>query len=107
MAEIRIKVTTSELRQAISKFNSCKNEMANAYQQMATEAMSLNSTWDGEASNAFMEQFSELITNIRTSDQTIEQAVKGLEAAAGFYEEAEEELTSHGSGMTEAPPFSG
>lgn len=107
MADIRIKVTTGELRQAISKFNECKNEMTNAYQQMATEAMALNSSWDGEASNAFMEQFSELITNIRTSDQTIEQAVKGLETAAEIYEEVEEGISSHGSGMTEAPPFNG
>ncbi|MBP3522977.1 MAG: WXG100 family type VII secretion target [Clostridia bacterium] len=107
MADIRIKVTTDELRQAISKFNTCKDEMAQAYAQMSTEAMTLNSSWDGEASQAFMEQFSELITNIRTSDATIEQAVKGLEAAAGFFEAAEEDISSMGEGMTEAPAFNG
>lgn len=105
MANIKIKVSTDELKQAISKFNTCKQEMAQAYSQMAMEAMSLNSSWDGEANRAFMDQFSEMITNIRTSDATIEQAVKGLEAAAGFYGDAENKNTSQGESMTEASPF--
>lgn len=107
MAGERIKVTTAELRQAIAKFNTCKAEMAAAYGQMSAEAMALNGSWDGEASQAFMDRFSELITNIRTSDATIEQAVKGLETAAQAYEEAEEANVSSGDGMAEAPSFKG
>lgn len=107
MAGERIKVTTAELRQAIAKFNTCKAEMAAAYGQMSTEAMVLNGSWDGEASQAFMDRFSELVANIRTSDATIEQAVKGLETAAQAYEEAEEANVSSGDGMAEAPSFKG
>ena len=105
MAGERIKVTSSELRQAIAKFNTCKSEMQNAYSQMAMEVMALNSSWDGEASQAFMEQFSELIANIRTSDATIEQAVKGLEVAANVYEEVEETNIGIGDSVMEAPAF--
>lgn len=103
----RIKVTTAELRQAIARFNNCKAEMAAAYGQMSTEAMVLNGSWDGEASQAFMKQFGELVANIRTSDATIEQAVRGLEIAAQAYEEAEEANVSGGGGMAEAPTFKG
>jgi len=107
MAGERIKVTSDELRQAIAKFNTCKEEMAQAYGQMSTEVMTLNSYWDGEASQAFIDQFSEMIANIRTSDATIEQAVKGLETAAQAYEAAEESNVSIGDSMTEAPNFAG
>lgn len=107
MAGERIKVTSAELRQAIAKFKVCQQEMAAAYGQMSMEAMTLNSSWDGEASQAFMEQFSELITNIRTSEPTIEQAVKGLETAAQAYEEAEELNASIGESMPEPPSFNG
>ena len=107
MAEIRIKVKTEELRAAITKFNTCKDEMAQAYSQMSTEVLALNSSWDGEANQAFTDRFSELINNIRTSDATIEQAVKGLETAATAYENAENENVGTGESMTEAPGFFG
>lgn len=105
MANIRIKVTTDELRQAISKFNTCRQEMTQAYSQMAMEAMSLNSSWNGEASRTFMDQFSEMINNIRTSEPTIEQAVKGLEVAAREYRIAEGENITDGNNMKEGSPF--
>lgn len=105
MAGERIKVDTSELRQAIRKFNICKEEMAQAYAQMSAEVMALNSSWDGEASQAFMEQFSELVANIRTSDATIEQAVKGLEVAVQAYDDAESDNSKIAESVPEAPPF--
>lgn len=105
MAGERIKVTSDELRQAIAKFNMCKEEMAQAYGQMSTEVMVLNGSWDGEASQAFMDRFTELVTNIRTSDETIEQAVESLEKAAQAYELAEEQNTAIGEGVPDAPPF--
>ena len=107
MAAIRIKVKTDELRTAITKFETCKDELQQAYGRMASEVMALNSSWDGEASVAFMDRFSELINNIKTSDATIDQAVAGLKTAAEIYEEEENELATHGDSMTEAPSFKG
>lgn len=105
MAEIRIKVKYEELMQAVNKFNTCKSELAAAYGQMATEAMTLNNYWDGPASQAFLDRFSQLQENIRTSDATIEQAVKGLQEAAEIYAEVEETISNQN--MTEAPSFDG
>lgn len=107
MADIRIKVNTDELRAAMDKFNTCKAEMAAAYGQMSTEVMALNATWDGEASTAFMERFSELVVNIRTSDATIEQAVNGLKTAVDIFDNTENDVSTHGQNMTEAPSFAG
>lgn len=107
MSDYRIKVTTSELRDAINKFNTCKDELAMAYGQMSTEVLALNSTWNGDASVAFVDRFSEMVTNIRTSDATIEQAVKGLQVAADEYDAAEEETSGWLESMPDASPFNG
>lgn len=105
MSEIRIKVTSDELRRTMNKFNTCKEEMAQAYKQMSVEAKALSSTWEGEASQAFMNRFDELIANISTSDATIEQAVAGLEAAAQAYEKAESGNVKIGQNMRKASRF--
>jgi len=105
MSEIRIKVTSDKLRQAMNRFNTCKEEMAQAYRQMSSEVKALSSTWEGEASQAFMSRFDELIANISTSDATIDQAVAGLEAAAQAYENAESGNVKIGQNMRKASTF--
>ncbi len=103
MAAIKIKVTYQELMQAVNKFNTCKAELAAAYSQMATEAMTLNNYWDGPASQAFFDRFSQLVENIRTSDGTIDQAVKGLQEAAAIYAEVEKTISMQN--MPQPPTF--
>lgn len=105
--EERIVVDVEVIRETISKFNQCKSELQNAYQQMATEVMALNSSWNGEASEAFIEKFGQLTANIKTSDGTIAQAVKGLQVAADVYTELENESTTAWDSATEANPFQG
>lgn len=107
MSEVKIKVEVSELHDAISKFQTCKDQLATAYGQMSTEVMALNNTWNGPASDAFVERFGELVANIRTSDATIEQAIAGLKEAADIYEEVEIAQESTWTGATEASPFNG
>lgn len=103
-----IKADIPALQNAISKFRTCKDQLATAYGQMATEAMSLDATWNGEANAAFMDRFAELTANIRTSDATIDQAVTGLQTAVDEYTEAENLASSMLDGMTEATsPFGG
>lgn len=103
----RINVSIDELNAAITKFNNCKQEMSAAYGQMATEVLALGSTWNGAASEAFINRFGELTTNIRTSDATIEQAVQGLQTAVEEYTKAEQEASQLLGSMTDASPFAG
>ena len=69
--------------------------------------MALNASWNGQASEAFIEKFGQLTANIKTSDGTIAQAVKGLQVAADVYEELENESTSVWDSAPEASPFQG
>lgn len=101
------KVNYAALESGISKFNTCKAELADAYMKMSTEAMALCNTWKSPASQAFMNRMSELIANIKTSDATIEQAVQGLQTALETFREAENMTTSLLSNMAEVSPFSG
>jgi len=101
------KVNYAALEGAISKFNTCKAELADAYQKMATEAMSLGNTWKSPASQTFMSRMSELVANIRTSDGTVEQAVQGLQVALDTFREAEATASSLLSSMEDVSPFGG
>ncbi|MBE5801778.1 MAG: WXG100 family type VII secretion target [Clostridiales bacterium] len=108
MASIdRINVSIEELSNTISKFSTAKEQLAAAYGQMATEVMALNSSWNGAASEAFVNRFSDLTNNIRTSDATMEQSIAGLKTAVEEYTRAEEEASSLLGSMTDASPFNG
>ena len=109
MATIRILVTEDKFDEAIAKFQTCKDQFAAAYNQMSTEILALNSTWNGPASEAAVEQFSQLIANLRTSDATVEQAVTGLKKAAEIYRNTHNAVVEWWDGIAEvsASPFGG
>ena len=107
MADYRIKVSVEELKATIARFRTCKDELQNAYQRMDSAVTVLNSSWNGEASEAFFNKYGELARNVHTSDPTMEQAIIGLEKAAEIYEETEATASAIGEGMTDAPAFQG
>lgn len=107
MSEVKITVDVEKLRETVTKFQSCKEQLATAYGQMSTEVLAVNSTWNGAASDAFVDRFSELAANIRTSDATIEQAIVGLKNAAAIYEQVAGEVSSDWSGASESSGFQG
>ncbi|MBR5546628.1 MAG: WXG100 family type VII secretion target [Clostridia bacterium] len=107
MSEYKIKVSQEELQNTISQFQSAKEQLTTAYGQMAAEVMALNSSWNGAASEAFVNRFSELTANIKTSDATMEQAITGLKTAAEIYEEVTEAVSGMWSGASDASPFNG
>ena len=107
MADYKIKVSVEELRNTVNKFKTCKQELTAAYSRMNTAITVLNSSWNGEASEAFFNRFSELARNVQTSDPTMDQAITGLEKAAGIYEETEGTNAGIADSMTDAPAFQG
>ncbi|MBR6668673.1 MAG: WXG100 family type VII secretion target [Clostridia bacterium] len=107
MSEYRLKVSVEEMQETIGKFTNAKDQLAAAYGQMAAEVMALNSSWNGQASEAFVNRFSELTANIKTSDATMEQAITGLKTAAEIYEEVTADVSGMWSGAAEANPFNG
>ena len=102
----RIKVSEDALRNTVNKYNTCKNQFAAAYGQMAAEVLSLNASWNGTASDAYVNTFSELIVNIRTGDASLDEAITGLQKAIDEYVGANNIIVGMLQGMTEASsPF--
>lgn len=89
MANDRITSSTEAFSAAVSQFNNCKNALQNAYLQMQSAVFTLDSTWNGDASEAFKAQFLKLSNNLKTSDGTIETAIKDIQMVIAGHEEVE------------------
>lgn len=89
MANDRITSSAEAFSAAVSQFNNCKDALQNAYLQMTSAVFTLDSTWNGEASEAFKAQFLKLSNNLKTSDGTIDTAVKDIQMVVAGHEEME------------------
>lgn len=95
------------LASAISQFESANSDAQNAYMQMTDAVFALDSTWNGEASEAFKDSYNNLLTNLKTSDSTLEKALTDLKKAQVVYEGIETTLESILAALTESTdPFS-
>ena len=98
MADI-IHVDTGAMRSAAVKFKSCQQEMENAYLTMSNAVRELDSTWNGEASEAFKNQFNDLCKNIEQTEAKVNDAVDETLKAADLYDEVEASLESTFGGL--------
>lgn len=103
-----IRVTPEEFVNTISQFKSSKDMAQNAYLQMIAAVFALDNTWDGEANEAFKASFNDLVNNLKTSDATLDEAVKDLENAKVMYENVEYEIKGLMDSMSDTTdPFKG
>lgn len=93
MANDRILSSTEAFEAAVSQFNNAKQSLQNAYLQMTSAVFTLDSTWNGEASEAFKSQYNDLATNLRTSDGTIDTAIKDIQMIIAGHSEMEETMS--------------
>lgn len=98
MADI-IKVSVEEMRAAVNSFKSCQNELENAYLTMSNAVRTVDSTWNGDASEAFKNQFDALYKNIEQTEAKVQDAIDEVSKAAELYEEAETNLESTFGGL--------
>ena len=89
MADI-IHVSTAELRNAVSKYNTCKGQLQTAYLQMSNAVRTVDSSWNGDASEAFKAQFDRMYKNIEQTEAKVQDAVDELTKAAEIYDEIEQ-----------------
>ena len=89
MADI-IHVSTEELRDAVSKYNTQKTQLQMAYLQMSNAVRTVDSTWNGDASEAFKAQFDQMYKHIEQTEQKVQDAVDELTKAAEIYDEIEQ-----------------
>lgn len=88
----RILTSAEALATAEAKFEECKNRVQTAYLQMTSAVFTLDTTWNGEASEAFKNQYNDLQNNLKSSDTTLEKAINDLKQAKVIYNDVETQL---------------
>ncbi|MCD7844856.1 MAG: WXG100 family type VII secretion target [Oscillospiraceae bacterium] len=105
MADI-IHVSTEELRNAVSKYNTCKSQLQIAYLTMSNAVRTVDTTWNGDASEAFKAQFDLTYKNLEQTEEKVQDAVDELTQAADIYDEIEQTNTSTFQGLDQGTsPF--
>ena len=92
--EGRILVSTQDLMNASSEFQSRNTAINDVTGQMLTLARGLNSQWEGESATAFINRFNELEDDMQMINKMISEHVKDLQEMAAAYEKAEQQVAS-------------
>lgn len=80
-----IKVSPERLIQASSEFSSQGTNIANLTSEMVNLATSLSSAWEGEASNAYINKFKSLESDIQVLIRMIQEHTNDLQQMAELY----------------------
>ena len=91
MADV-LKVTPEELQNTANQFKSYQQTLQTAYLQMSNAVRSLDTTWNGEASEQFKTQFDSMYKNLEQTEQKMTDAVDELMKAFDIYTEAENSI---------------
>lgn len=106
MANDRITSSEEEFNAAVTQFNTCKQSLQNAYLQMTNAVFQLDSSWNGEASEAFKTQYGKLSKNLQSSDTTIDTAINDIKTVIASHAEITDELSASFSALTDTTdPF--
>ncbi len=89
MADV-IHVSSEELRNAVSKYNTQKGQLQTAYLQMSNAVRQVDGSWNGDASEAFKQQFEQLYKNIEQTEAKVQDAVDEMSKAAEIFDEVEQ-----------------
>ena len=106
MAE-RILVTTEEMRQTATNYQSAQGELQNAFSQLDSALKILESCWKGPAYMALRTQWQIAYGNIKRADDKMQDAIDELNKVANLFDENESTLqSSFGALDTGTDPFS-
>jgi WXG100 family type VII secretion target len=92
MAE-RILVSTEEMRNTVSTYESNKSKQQTAYLQMSNAVRTLDGFWDGPASEVFKGAFNALYKNLETSEQRMQDAIDELKKSADLYDQTNDDIS--------------
>ena len=88
MADV-LKVTPEELQSTANQFKTYQSNLQTAYLQMSDAVRSLDTTWNGEASEQFKTQFDAMYKNLSQTEAKMTDAIDELLKAHDIYQEAE------------------
>ena len=105
MADV-LKVTPEELKNTASQFKTYQGNLQTAYLQMSDAVRTLDTTWNGEASEQFKSQFDAMYKNLSQTEQKMTDAIDELLKAADIYEEVENSIKGQVDALEEGTsPF--
>ena len=106
MAE-KITVSTEEMQQTLSVYSAQKGMQSAAFNNMKSAVTTLSSTWEGEAYNAFRQQFEMFYKNIQQSEEKMQDAVDELRKTSDLFLETENKAKTDAGGLdVGTSPFS-
>ena len=94
-----LKVTPEKLSQASSEFGTAANQVNQITQQMLQIVRSTNSTWQGEAANAYTQKFNALDEDMQQIFRMITEHSTDLQEMATQYQQAEQANMELGESM--------
>ena len=105
MADV-LKVTPEELQSTANQFKTYQGNLQTAYLQMSDAVRSLDTTWNGEASEQFKTQFDAMYKNLSQTEQKMGDAIDELLKAHDIYQEAENAIKGQVDALEEGTsPF--
>ncbi len=105
MAE-RILVNTEEIMTTVSQYESARDSKNASLSAMKSAVESLDASWDGMASEAFVGVFNALQNNLAASDMIMEDAITELKNVANTAEELENKTSQAHSSLDTGEAFS-
>ena len=86
----QVLVTPEQLESTSNEFQSIGTQVASTTQQMLDVVKNLNSSWQGEASAAYLMKFQNHNEDIQQIKAMINEHVRDLQEMAGIYRKAEQ-----------------
>lgn len=102
----KVLYTADAMVAAYTSFQNCQHDVEDAILRMTSAVFTLDSSWNGEASEAFKASYNGLKGNLDTSTPSLEKAINDLKTAQATYEDVETTLESLLQAMEEvSDPF--
>ncbi len=99
MAADIIKVSTAEMNQTISKYESARSTMQQAFSSLDSAKQHIDRCWDGPAKLIYMAKWANISANIKRSNDAIDATINSLKNVINQMTQAEEDVGSKVSSL--------
>ena len=94
-----LKVTPEKLTEGAANFGNSGKTVSSLTSEMMTTVKNLSTVWEGEASAAYVNKFSQLQDDIERMNRMIQEHVTDLNDMARTYQDAENANTQESGGL--------
>lgn len=103
----RLLVSTEQMEATVTKYNTERERMEQAFTAMDNAWNKLSQVWDGTIKATFMSEWVVIMGNIRKSDRAMEKSINGLIKSNNLFSQNESELQSRANSLDEGtvPPM--